>query len=510
MSKLTKNILYNLTGQGLYVLLSFVAVRFVFRQLGADALGTIYFTATLSAVLICVLEMGISSTTVREVAAHHESEPRYVCELVRTATLFYWGAYVLLALAVYWGAPLLVEKWIHLNTLSKLDAIRVMRILGIATLTALPRGLYASLLRGLQRMEFPNLIDVATSGLQQFGTILILALGGSLFDVVHWMAASFAIGLVAALLVCGRFFPLWALVPGYSRAAVGRNLAYASSMAVTTILVMVHLQADRAIVSKLLPIGVFGYYALAGGAVTRAGLASFAVAQAAFPSLSALFKAGDRPGLMSQYRKLQDLVCFAAAPIFAALPFATLPLFTYLLNAEAARLLLAPMLWLSLGTYMSATIQIPYFLSLAAGRPGIATRTNLYALFVVLPAAALSVYFFGLAGAGVSLVVYNLFWYAYAIPRICSKCLEIPTAKWFSYVLNVFGLVGLTYGAAFMICQLAGLHSIRFLAVAYAVPRRSLLDGERRVSRRTPEVRASLEGKKCRGPMKKGYAAADV
>ena len=35
-----------------------------------------------------------------------------------------------------------------------------------------------------------------------------------------------------------------------------------------------------------------------------------AIAQAAFPSLSALFKAGNQFSLMSQYRKLQDLICF--------------------------------------------------------------------------------------------------------------------------------------------------------------------------------------------------------
>jgi O-antigen/teichoic acid export membrane protein len=468
MSRLSKNILYNLLGQGLLLLLGFVAVRFVFRRLGADALGIIYFAASLSALLSSVLEMGISSTTTREVAAHYENEPGYIRQLIRTATSFYWVAYLLLAVAVYWGAPWLVNRWIHLTTMDKLAAIRMIRILGIATLTTLPRGLYASLLRGLQRMEFPNLIDVGTSGLQQFGTVVILALGGSLFDVVHWIAASLATGLFGALVVCGRFFPLRALVPGYSRAAVQRNLRYSSHMAFTSILIMMHLQADRAIVSKLLPIGVFGYYALASGAVGRASLVTAAVALAAFPSFAALFKVGNRAALLSQYRKLQDLLLFVTAPVFAALPFAALPLFTYLLNAEAARGLLLPVVWLSLATYMSATLHIPYFFCLAVGKPGIAARTNLYGLFTVLPAAALAVYFFGLAGAGLSLVVYHLFWYAYGVPRICSQCLGLATSEWFSHLLNVFALAGLTYGPALAICLGTGLRSVLPLMIAYA------------------------------------------
>ena len=46
MSRLSKNIVYNALGQVLLLVLSFVAVKYVFRRLGADALGIIYFTIT--------------------------------------------------------------------------------------------------------------------------------------------------------------------------------------------------------------------------------------------------------------------------------------------------------------------------------------------------------------------------------------------------------------------------------------------------------------------------------
>ena len=70
MSRLSKNIVYNFFGQGLLLLLGFVAVKYVFKQLGEDALGIIYFTLTMNSVLCTVLELGISTTTVREVSAH--------------------------------------------------------------------------------------------------------------------------------------------------------------------------------------------------------------------------------------------------------------------------------------------------------------------------------------------------------------------------------------------------------------------------------------------------------
>ena len=46
MSRLKKNIVYNVAGQVSLLVLSFVAVKFIFSDLGEDALGLIYFVMT--------------------------------------------------------------------------------------------------------------------------------------------------------------------------------------------------------------------------------------------------------------------------------------------------------------------------------------------------------------------------------------------------------------------------------------------------------------------------------
>jgi O-antigen/teichoic acid export membrane protein len=206
VSRLSKNIIYNLLGQGLLLVLGFVAVRYIFRRLGEDALGIIYFTAVMNAILCAVLEMGICATTVREVSAHFESNHGYVKDVIRTFSLVYWALYALLAVAVFLLAPFLVKNWISLKAMDLATAIHVLRVLGIASLVALPKSFYVSLFRGLQRMEFNNFIDVATSGFQQFGTILILALGGNVFHVVYWFAGCYGLSVLAYFFVSTRFF----------------------------------------------------------------------------------------------------------------------------------------------------------------------------------------------------------------------------------------------------------------------------------------------------------------
>ena len=451
------------------LILGFVAVKYIFNRLGEDALGIIYFTATMNSMLTAVLNMGICNTTVREVSAHFDSEPGYIKNLIRTFSLFYWCVYIFVGVVIFFFAPVLVEKWINLKTMDATTAVYVLRILGISAFTALPMSLYGSLLRGLQRMEFNNFIDVAIRGLQQFGIILVLGFGGNLLHVVYWFAICYGLGILTYFIVASYFFSVKALIPGYSSEVIKRNLSFASRMVSISITATIHTQSDRLIISKLLPISILGYYSFAYSNVSRATLLTGAVSQAAFPSFSALFKSGNRSALMSQYRKLQDLLCFGIFPILAFIPFAALPLFSYLLNKEAAQILLLPVTLLCIGFYMNGTLNVPYIFSLAVGKPDIGARQNFYALFIVLPVTVILIYAWGLTGAGLSWIFYHVFAYSYGVPRTCRECLEIRTLRWYSHVLRIFGLISLTYGTAWLVAVLNGIYSLFYLGMAYTI-----------------------------------------
>jgi O-antigen/teichoic acid export membrane protein len=469
MSRLSKNITYNLFGQGFILVLGFIAVKSVFKQLGEDAFGIIYFTLTMNAVLCAVSEMGIASTTVREVSAHYHHDPEYIRDLIKTASLFYWAAYILLAIMIYFVAPVLIEDWIHLKKMDTFTAIHVLQVLGISMLLSLPRSLYASLFRGLERMEINNIIDVGASAIQQIGIIVILMLGGGLMPVIYWLAASFGIGMLCFFMTAFYFFSWKALIPGYSTIVVRRNLEYSSHMMSISLLAMIHTQFDKIILSKLLPVTLFGFYGFAYGAAAKTTLLTSAVAQAALPSFSSLFNLGGRDNMMPQYRKLQDLLCFGTVPIFGIIPFAVLPVFGFVFNPDIASMLLLPVTFLVLGFYMNNAINVPYVFSLAVGKPAISSKSNFLALFIVLPVTAILIDRFGLSGAGFSWVFYHLFAYAYAVPRICSECLKISVWKWYEHLLKIFGLIIVTYGLAWTLNSFIGNNSIFSLMISYLI-----------------------------------------
>jgi O-antigen/teichoic acid export membrane protein len=469
MTRLTKNIIYNVTGQGLVLVLSLIAVRFIFRRLGDDVFGIIFFNVVLTTVLATALELGISATIVREVSSFFDKDREYVTALIRTVTLFYWGLGLLLVAAIWVIAPLLVTHWVNLRSLDPGTAAATLRILSATTLVVLPKALYTSLFRGRQMMALNNAIDVGTAGAQQAGILLLLLAGAGVYLVAAWISTSVILGIIAYVVVSARLVGWNALRPAFSVEVVRRTIGFTGHMMVISVLSLVQLQGAQVIVSKLLPIAEFGFYGFAASTVNRATFVTTAVSQAAFPSFSSLFAANDRPALLLQYRKLQDLVCFGTLPLFTGICFAALPVYTYVFNAGVAHQLLLPTAFLALGTWMNATMSIPYMLSVAMGKQQIAARTTVLATVFALPVTVLLVYRLGLNGAGLSWVYYHIFLYAYMVPRVCRECLGIRPLAWYQQVAKAIGVGAATYGLLWVALVMPNPDSLPILIAAYVI-----------------------------------------
>ena len=264
--------------------------------------------------------------------------------------------------------------------------------------------------------------------------------------------------------VSARGFTPLALVPRYSGAVLKRIYPFASRMMSVSILAIIHMQIDKLIVSKFLPIGLFGYYSFAYSTVAKGTMVAGAISEAAFPSFSELYGVGDLRKLMSEYWKVQNFACLALVPVYGAIPFASLPLFSYLFDPETANMLFLPVTLLTIGFYMNGTLTVSSVLSQAMGKPGIIVRLNIYAMVVVLPGAVLLIHFFGLSGAGFSWILYHFVSYAYAVPRICAECLGCSSWKWLGRVIRIFLLAGITNGTGWMV-----LNSFASFTVAWSL-----------------------------------------
>ncbi|PZR99799.1 MAG: hypothetical protein DLM67_02985 [Candidatus Nephthysia bennettiae] len=503
-STIAKNAAYNLIGQVLLLGLGLLSAHFVLRGLGHDAFGLILFAATFTAVLSGVFELGVIATTVRAIAVH-ANDSNYLAGYVRTSSCLYWGTYVVLVAIGYLLAPTIVSNWVHLTDMSAPVAVDGLRLLLIGSFTVLPRNLYASLFRGFQRTEFTTVIEIATSTIQQIGTVAILVRGGGLLAVAAWMLLICAVALTAYVAALSRLLPPLALLPGFSRRIVRDHWKFAANASSNSVLMMLFVQSDKLAVSKLMALSSFGYYSFVWTSVWRIASLTTVVSQAALPSLASLFQSRETLRLRSEYERFHHLVCYGAAVPIAATAFVALPTLSYLFSEGVAYTLLVPIALLGLASYMYATVTMPMALATATGHPELMTKVNLFAAFTFLPTLVLLVASWGLIGAGVAWLAYYGLVYVYFVPRVCRLCLGTAPRRWYGDIARVYLKLFGTYGAAWIICFTTskgnswvwclGFACATFVFLVLVVPRLNKLGGhetletepEQRIMRTTEE-----------------------
>jgi O-antigen/teichoic acid export membrane protein len=476
--RLKRNIVYNVLGQGLVLVLSLVAVRLVFARLGGDVVGIIFFVLTLSPLVVSAMNVGISYTVVREVSRYQERDREYVRDLGRTASTVCWLLYAGASVALLMSAPVLVTRWLHLTTLDPRQATELLQVLGVSALTALPRGFYGSVLSGLQRMQYNNGIDVSTAALQQGGSAVLLFAGAGSMAVVDWLACCFVISTAAYAVVAGTLLGWRGVLPGWSPAVIARNRDFSARAFAIWLLSIVNLQLDKLFVSKILPITVFGFYSFAGSLAFRATFVSVAITQATMPALASLLADGEPVAARRQCRRLHDLQCLLGVPMLALVLYGELPLVTFTFGDRVAQSLLLPVALLCLGFFLQIATTTPTALLVASGRPGLVARSSLLGVAAGAPVGLVTTLEFGLPGAALYFVVSSLVSCWYLVSRTARPYLGLAPAAWYLATGRVLLLGLLVYGATLAVvlrlrpslAALAGLYALTsavFAAVAY-------------------------------------------
>lgn len=447
MSRFTTNLLSTLAGQTLIIIAALAGTKYIFARLGEDAFGLVFLITTTGFMLAGVFELGICTTIVKEAAALLDRDPAYIQALIRTAGAFYWCTYVGLCVAVLTAGPYVASRWIILTALDADVAVQVVRVLGVAALLAIPRSLYNSVLRGAQRMDVSNLIDVTAAIGQQCGTIAILAMGGGILPVSYWLAGSTFLWIGAYAVAVARIVSPGCLVPEFVPGIVKRNRPYSSQTMRISLFATFNTQYDKLVMSRMLPVALVGYYGFAYTLLRRGPTQlAAAVAQAALPSFASLHAGGQRAELSQQYKLLQESLCFGLAPFFAAILYSAPHLFGYVFNRGIAGLLAAPVFLLAIGFYISSSMLLPYMFCLAVGRPDIPARLSAYSLALMLPSTPVLVWLFGITGAAGAFVLYQSVAYVYLAPRAYKECLAMPLTSLASVIGRAVSLGCLCYG----------------------------------------------------------------
>jgi FkbM family methyltransferase len=404
-SLVKRNIAANLLGRGWSVLLTLALVPLYFRLLGPEAYGLIGVYVTLSTLAV-VAEPGFGTMLTRELA-RREALPggrgaaADTRDLLRTLEAITLCIALGLAALVLLASPWIAHRWLGGNTLDGNLLQQAVALMGLALACQWPTPFYSGALTGTQRLVALNAIVAAGAAVRGAGSLALLVwVEPDIRLFLAWQAAGHAL----QSLLLGT--SLWRQLLGDGRRARFRLTALDGLVPFTfgvwaiSLLGILTTQADKVLLSTLLPLAEFGYYTLAGVVASTTALVIAPIIGAVSPRLSALAAGSDRAALSDFYHATVQLIAVATLPVAA-----TLAVFSHeamlvwsgdLAIADAT----APIVTaLAIGTALSSLVNAPYAVMLAHGRSRLGVWFGLVTLAVALPALWLGASRYGAQGA---------------------------------------------------------------------------------------------------------------
>lgn len=413
MSILRVNIVANMAGKAVLSLLTFLFVPYYLKLLGTEAYGLIGFFAALQAIFL-LADGGLSSAYTREVARAPASPDwnQYLLDLTATLerVLFFVGVAAMVAVVALSDA--VAEHWFQSGHLSVETKTNCVMLMGLIIGLQFPFLGYQGGLSGLQRQLPLNTLLVSMALARGVGAIAVLTF---VSNGVEWFFGWQAFVSVVQLF-CARLLLLGAMsTPENNKGAFQLGLIrplwrFSLGILGTTVTGIVLMQIDKVILSKTLPLEMFGYYTLAGMLASIPLMIGQPINAAVYPRFAQLVAANDTASLVRLYHGMSQAVSAAVIP--AGLTIAAFPqtiMYLWTGSAQTAQNSSLVVSLLSAGYSLMALLLAPYSLQLAYAWTRLGFYLNMLAITILVPLLLLLISLYGATGAAMVLImVYSL------------------------------------------------------------------------------------------------------
>ncbi len=432
-----RNILANYVSQIYVTAVGILTVPLCIKHMGAEAYGLVGFFAMLQA-WFNLLDMGLTPTIARESARFAGgaiSAPDYRLLARALEGMFAFVALMGGALLFALAEPLAVH-WLNLETLATSEAVACLRLVALIVALRWMCGLYRGVISGAERLVWlsgmnsvvatcrfllvlPVLIFLSASPLVFF----VFQLGVALFELaaLAWMAYRILPTLPAKQRIRWEWVPMQPV------------LKFALSIAFTSSVWVLVTQTDKLLLSKILPLGDYGYFTVAVLLASGIMIVSGPVSGALMPRLARLQAEGQHEQLIALYRKATRMVVATALPVTLVLAFfAPQVLWAWTGDPVLTRRAASTLTLYAAGYGFLAMSAFPYYLQYAKGDLKLHLIGSALFLLLLIPLVQWAANEYGMEGAGWAWLAANATYFWGWTPLVHQRVAPGIHWKWLS------------------------------------------------------------------------------
>ena len=412
------NIAANYAGQ-LYVgVIGILLVPVYLHIMSAEAYGLIGFFALLQA-WSQLLDLGLSATVSREAArfAGRTLGAGEFRRLLRSFEWLFWSLGLLLGAGLALNAAPIAEAWLHVRELAPGQVRLALQMMALAVALRWIASLYRGVLVGMERQLWLNGFNALVTTLRFVAVIPLLLLAGA--TPVVFFAFQLAVSVLELAALAWRSYSVARLPePAALRGSwqvLRPALRFSAGVGVATVVWVLVTQADKLVISGILPLAEYGYFTAAVAAASAISLLGVAVSQALMPRLTQL---AEQPGpgpFLSLYRSATQWTVTVGGPLTLCLALFAEPLLLAWTGNAAFAARYAPVLALyAAGNGFAALAVFPYCIQYARGNLRLHVWGNLVFALVLVPTVLHVARVHGAIGSGwvwaLSNAAFFVFW----------------------------------------------------------------------------------------------------
>lgn len=446
---LRRNVVVNLFGRGIAMVLQALLIPLYLRFLGVDAVGLIGFYTTMLTAM-GVVEYSIGTMIMREMARLSEASDgaQLQRDLLRTTEILYVVGIFAVGLAITAAAPGIVHIWLYRSTLGDDVLVQCVVLMGWTVALQLFVSLYLNALNGLEHQSRANILSVALASARGFGALVVLLIISATIE------AYFTAQLVAVLLILiVSAAAVWQSLPRAAHPAAIRPSLLRStwhgtrSLTGAAFLFVFLSQADKLIASALLPLKEFGYYVIAS---TVAGLMWSiygSVGTALTPRFTRLVALHADEQVRALFHSASQFMGLILLPVAVVAIFHAEPLIFLWTGDSSVAAHAAPLVTLlTIGTLLACLACASNSLQLAAGFTELGLLNNIVWI-VGVPMTFLGTLKYGLEGATIMWLAGGIIALTVAPTLFHRRMLKGEQARWYLIDLGIPATTAAAVGA---------------------------------------------------------------
>lgn len=288
---------------------------------------------------------------------------------------------------------------------------------------------------GLQKQVFVNGVNVLTGTLRGLGAVLVLWLVSPTIQAFFcWQMIVSGLETLIMAYFLWRALPPTGKRPEFRWSVLAETWGFTTQMMGISLLIVIFNQSDKILLSKLLPLDMFGYYMLAWTIAVSVFKFVEPIFSAAFPRLTQLVAAQNTLELTQLYHKLCQLMAVIVLPFSSALAvFSYEVLLVWTGNSDIAQPTHVVLSILTVGMACNAMTIMPYGLQLACGWMTLTLWTRIVSVVALIPLMIWMAFHYGMIGGAIVWALFqitNLFIYANIMHQ---RILKGQFRRWYRY-----------------------------------------------------------------------------